>query len=491
MEIGISINNQFFKTILLLLFLSVFMGSGYAQQSDKAPITVHAVTDLSHEFSFYGDHRFHTQYLKNEKGVTNWCSLFNFDFSNANLLILLGCANEINYLPKDITTINDFLKAGGAVLIMGTHTTVSQNKLIKTFGAEFKDVGKLPLIPCSGLPVKEVQGDPGSILVLDQPNAWEVLVKDARNKPEMVRRKVGQGTLIVASRSLAGSHPDASDPINASFWIPLLKKAAEGKKIDSAKPFADKGIKFLEYVEKLNDVSLRYNDYLKPYAKPMFNISDRCTPFIEKRMGVPKSKGMASTIALLATGDGGFSSGETIALGVWWGGFPKKEDSMIEFITHENTHSWVLPFPEVWNEPIATYVGDLVMMDMGYPEEGKKRIKIRIDRARKYDPEMKLYDLDGKSLTGAPDLTGGAQNDVHWGKTFWILEDMRKQDPDFVAKYFQAKRKYALQGKVTKYDMNNTVAVMSIASGRDLFNWFREHGFNVDRDKAEIKFVLN
>ena len=39
---------------------------------------------------------------------------------------------------------------------------------------------------------------------------------------------------------------------------------------------------------------------------------------------------------------------------------------MIEFITHESVHSWVLPFPEVWNEPIATYVGNLVMIDMGH-----------------------------------------------------------------------------------------------------------------------------
>ncbi len=39
---------------------------------------------------------------------------------------------------------------------------------------------------------------------------------------------------------------------------------------------------------------------------------------------------------------------------------------MIELITHETVHSWVLPFNEIWNEPIATYVGNLVMMDMGY-----------------------------------------------------------------------------------------------------------------------------
>lgn len=78
-------------------------------------------------------------------------------------------------------------------------------------------------------------------------------------------------------------------------------------------------------------------------------------------------------------------------------------------------HSWVLPFAEVWNEPIATYVGDLVMCDMGYPEEGLRRIN------------------------------------------------------------------------VTKYDIHNTVAVMSLALGEDLFDFFNSKGIKADRTKAEIK----
>ena len=69
---------------------------------------------------------------------------------------------------------------------------------------------------------------------------------------------------------------------------------------------------------------------------------------------------------------------------------------MIEFITHESVHSWVLPFPEIWNEPIATYVGNLVMIDMGHEEEALRRIEATIRRASRIDPTMKLYDLRGK-----------------------------------------------------------------------------------------------
>jgi hypothetical protein len=159
---------------------------------------------------------------------------------------------------------------------------------------------------------------------------------------------------------------------------------------------------------------------------------------------------------------------------------------MIEFITHESVHSWELPFPEIWNEPLATYVGNLVMIDMGYAAEANRRIAETVASARRHDPDMKLYDLEGRAAPGAAKLEGGALRDIHWGKTFWIWEQLRAEKPDAVARYFQAKRRLALPGKITKYGPDNTVAVLSAAMGRDLFPWFREHGFDVDRARAEI-----
>jgi hypothetical protein len=203
-------------------------------------------------------------------------------------------------------------------------------------------------------------------------------------------------------------------------------------------------------------------------------------------MGVPLSPGMASQITLLATDGGGFSSGKVVALAVWWGGFPERDDSMIEFLTHESVHSWVLPYAEVWNEPIATYVGNLVMMDMGYAEEAQKRIQQTINRAIKYDPEMKQYDITG-NLTGiGKTLNGSEKNNIHWGKTYWIFEQLRKENPDFIAEYFKLKREFATREKITKYDINNTVALLSRVMGKDLFPWFNQHGIVVDKKNAEI-----
>lgn len=452
-------------------------------------ITVHAVTDISHQFTFYGDHRFHQQYLPHQKGATNWCSLFNFDFSNANLLILLGCEDQISYVPQDIAVIEKFLKNGGGVVLLGDGQGISQGKLAKYFGVEFGSKAKKPFsVVSKEYSLTEIQGG-GSTLNFDNLKKWNPIIKDADGKIMLASTKIGKGTLLVGARGLAGSNPNASDSINVKMWKPLLVALSKGKKINPAKEFEGSGIEKLEYTEKRPSYTLRYNDYLKPFAEKMVNVTERCLPVIEKRMCVPLAKGMGSTIALLATGGGGFSSGNVIALAVWWGDFPKKEDSMIEFITHESVHSWVLPYAEVWNEPIATYVGNLVMIDMGYKEEAERRIKHTIDAAKRWDPEMTKYDIEGKALDGSK-IDNSKLRDIHWGKTYWVFEQLRAQYPDVIGRYFLTKRALTSNIKISKYDINNTVAVLSIALQKDLFPWFKEHGFNVTASNADIKVVL-
>lgn len=475
--------------LALLVAMSVGLSRCTASKNKNSNGKVHAVTDLSHEFSFYADHRFDSQYLKGQKGATNWCSLFNFDFSNANLLILLSCADQIAYSPEDIKAIKSFLESGGGVVLLGSHTGKSQNALAQVFGADFKDRAELPFRPVAKeLGVDSIEAKGGSYMELQEPSKWTVLAADAAERPVMARMKYGKGNLLVGSRSIAGNRPDAKDSINQAMWMPLLVDLASGKQIDPDKPFESKGIDKLEYSEDHGTFTLLYNDNLKPFATAMVDISKRCMPVIEKRMGVPLSKGMGSQIALLATGGGGFSSGQVIALAVWWGDFPEKEDSMIEFITHESVHSWVLPYPEIWNEPIATYIGNLVMIDMGHQEEAERRIQSTIAQGLKADPKMDLYDVDGISIKDGSKAEESKLRDIHWGKAYWVFEQLRKQDPDFFAKYFQAKRKLATSDKIKAYDMNNTVAVVSSAMGKDMFPWFRQHGFNVNKEKAEIKF---
>ncbi len=475
------------KTIILILLFLISLGSFSGSKKHSPKQAVHAVTDLSHEFTFYADNRFHAQYLPKQKAVTNWCNLWNFDFSNTNLLILPGCDDRIIYADQDLETIQNFLNDGGGVVILGHSETKSQNELLRNFGTEFNGKSQHPLSAKNEFADFKPEGKGGSVLKLEIPRKWKVIVHDADNQPMMASRKVGKGTLLVASRNLAGSNPNASDSINKEIWKPLLIETALGKPVDPSKRLHGRGIEDLEHNDNHGTFKLSYNDYMKPFAGAMVDVYKRTFPSIETRMGVPLSPGMASQITLLATDGGGFSSGKVVALAVWWGGFPERDDSMIEFLTHESVHSWVLPYAEVWNEPIATYVGNLVMMDMGYAEEAQKRIQQTIARASKLDPDMNLYDIDGSvSGSNGRELNNGEKNNIHWGKTYWIFEQLRKENPDFIAEYFKLKRELATREKITKYDMNNTVALLSRVMGKDLFPWFNQHGIIVDKKNAEI-----
>lgn len=474
---------------LLYICCTLLLLASCSQSGDKK-VVVHAVNSVSHSYDFHADWGFHGQYLKDHKYVKSWCCLYNADLSNANLLFLSNCDDRLTYLPKDVEKVQAFLKEGGGVMILGYPNAKSQNELAKMFGAEFTG-GVVPPLKANEFSTDEVTVKGGAARVkLEKPEEWNVVVEDNEQQPVLAYTKIGKGTLIVGARALMGNDPDhASDSINAQVWNNLWVKAASGKKVDANKPFENSFIESLEHREERDNLDISYSDYMAPYADAMFDISKRCRPVIENRMGVPLSEGMASKIVLIPTDGGGYSSGEVLALAVWWGDFPKREDSMIEFVTHESVHSWVLPFAEIWNEPIATYVGDLVMGDMGHADEANRRIASTIERARKADPNFDKYDVDGNSnKPGVESLTGGEQNAVHWGKTFWIFEQLRKQQPDFMAKYFQAKRKYALADKIKEYDANNTVAVVSIAMEKDMFPWFKNIGFDVDRNKAEIKF---
>jgi len=187
---------------------------------------------------------------------------------------------------------------------------------------------------------------------------------------------------------------------------------------------------------------------------------------------------MLSTLILLPTGGGGFSSGASIGLGVWWGGFPDELYGMIELIGHEAGHSWVLPFAEpMWNEPIATYIGAQLGKRLGYVEEADRVIARNIEGARKLDPEMKTYDLAyGVDVPNA----------VVWGKTMWIWEELREERADALARYFQAKRRLVDPAKMDEFTPDDCAAVMSVAMGRDLFPWLQELGLTVDRSRTQV-----
>jgi len=469
------------SAVLACLYLTIsFAGPASGNQSNR----IHCVTDISHEFTFYFDGRFGRNYVAdNGVDVRNWGTLYKYDFSSVNLLVLQSSASPCPYLPEDIEAVRKLLEEGGGVVVLGDYSVFRKephyrlNTLARQFGAEFiNEAATKPLKGCSILESEEIESYSPKIIKLDESVDWEVLVEDANGRAVMARRRVGKGYLIVASRSICGHKPDAGDPINDAWWKPLLKQITASKLVD---PKRRPRHQMPENNTQCQRLPVQYSDYLKSHADAIYAVYDECFPVIREVMGVPPSEGMLRNLILLPTGGGGFSSGSSIGLAAWWGGFPEKKYGMVELISHESTHSWVHPFTEpMWNEGIATYVGILVGRKMGLSEDADSTLTGWIRRARKYDKDMTKYDLaNGKDVPHA----------VRMAKPMYIFEQLRKEKPDIVARYFQTKRKLATPDKIEKYTADDSVAVLSIAMGRDLFRWFWSLGITVDRSTAQIK----
>jgi len=462
---------------------NLFAGSVSTAQSNR----IHCVTDISHEFTFYFDGRFGRNYVaENGIDVRNWGTLHKYDFNNVNLLILQSGSSPCPYLPEDIETIEKFLTNGGGVVVLGDYALFRKepnyrlNALTKHLGAEFvNESATKPLRGCSILEGEEIKSYSPKIIKLDESVNWEVLVKDAKDRNVMARRRIGKGYLVVVSRSLSGRKPDASDPINDTWWKPLLKQITANKPVD---PKRRPRNQMPENKTQRKRLPIQYSDYMKSHADAIYAVYDRCFPVLQDVMGVPPSEGMLTNLILLPTGGGGFSSGSSIGLAAWWGNFPEKKYGMVELVSHESTHSWVHPFTEpMWNEGIATYVGIMVGRKMGLTEDADSTLAGWLRGAGKHDKDMTKYDLaNGKDVPHA----------VRMAKPMYIFEQLRKEKPDIVARYFQTKRRLATPEKIKKYTADDSVAVLSIAMGRDLFPWFQSLGITVDRSNAQIEIEL-
>jgi hypothetical protein len=289
----------------------------------------------------------------------------------------------------------------------------------------------------------------------------------------MARRPHGKGSVLVASRGLFGHRPDAKDPVNAQWIKPLLRDLVRNKPVDPAR--RPKG-QFAELSHRVDGLTVEYNEGTKVFADAIVQEYGLVKKHLEQITGVPPSKGTLTNLLMLPTGGGGFSSGNRIGIGAWWGDYPRNRYPMIELISHEAGHSWVLPYGEpVWNEPIATYLGIEVGKRLGM-KEAQETLDRAIARARRLDPHMNKVDISRKD----------APNDVVWGKSYWIFEQLREKfGQDALAKYFQTKRRILQPGR-KGYSLDDCVAVWSSAVGEDLFPWFSSLGISVDRSRTDL-----
>ena len=454
---------------LLLTFL--------AAEEAPAPV-VHSISDLSQEFTFYMDGRFHAQYLEGVgRDARNWGSLHRLELSNTNLLVLSEGDPHVPYSDASITHVERFVDEGGTVLLMadGGETPPPGALVAARFGARLTNVRAHA--PASF--TSDAKQEPGTTIeyrggkVFEVGLGWSVLAKDARGEPILAQRRHGEGWVLLGSRGLFGHQPDAKDPINARWVRPLFVQLASTKTIDPKKPHRGA---FAEHARAVGPLTLEYTDGTQPYADSIAKEYELVRPHLVALTGVEPSPGMIARLLVLPTGGGGFSSGERIAIAAWWGDYPKNRYPMVELIAHEAGHSWVLPHPEpLWNEPIATYLGIQVGKRLGMPE-AQRTLEDQLAAGRRHDPDWTKVDP----------LAEDAPRDLVWGKSYFVFEELeRRHGPGALAKYFATKRAIVAKDR-KQYTMDDCVAVWSRAVGADLQGWFRSLAFAVDMSRSDL-----
>ena len=443
---------------------------------DPAPV-VHSICDLSQSFTFYMDGRFARQYLEGHgQDARNWGTLAKLDLSNTNLLVLTGGEVRIPYAPASIDRVLLYVASGGALLVMADAepdgTLVPASSLLAHFEIFLdRKAAKLPARGVGPLADSEVEYRGGHVLGFT--SEWEALVEDADGRALLARRQFLEGTVLVGSRNLFGSRPDASDPINAAWITPLLLEAASTKSVDPDQPHR---APWAELERQVGPLTLEFHEGTEPFADAIAEEYALVRPHLVAITGVEPSPGMIKKLLILPTGGGGFSSGARIAIGAFWGNYPEQRYPMVELIAHEAGHSWVLPHPEpLWNEPIATYLGIKTGERLEMPE-ARRKLDDQIARARRHDPELDQIDPQADD----------APRDLIWGKSYFVFEELeRLHGPGVLTQYFETKRRLVPDDHPS-YTMDDCVAVWSAAVGEDLFPWFRRCAFDVARERTSL-----
>ncbi|KAA3605503.1 MAG: hypothetical protein DWQ01_19485 [Planctomycetota bacterium] len=461
----------------LLLLASLSSGVWAAAQEPEAKPWVHSICDISQSFTFYMDGRFHRQYLQGHgRDARNWGSLSQLDLSHTNLLVLTGGDRHLPYAKESVDHVVDYVQQGGALLIMadGGKEAPAVTPVVERFEAKLKAKrAEKPLAGIGNLKGWKVEFRGGGLLHLSP--AWLPLLLDARKKPVLAKRSWGKGQVLLGSRGLFGQRPDASDPINARWITPLLLQAAGSQVVDRHQPHRST---WAELEKQIGPLTLEFHQGTAPFADRIAKEYLLIRPHLVAVTGVEPAPGMIKRLLILPTGGGGFSSGQRIAIGAWWGDYPNRRYPMVELIGHEAGHSWVLPYPEpLWNEPIATYLGIQVGKRLGMPE-AQQTLERQLAAGRRHDPDFTKLDP----------LAEDAPRDLIWGKSYFVFEELEKRHgPGALAKYFRTKRQVLKPGR-SGFSMDDCVAVWSQATGEDLFPWFQSLAFSVDAGKTDLSF---
>ena len=492
---------------LMLALAAVVIGTSavalWAAPATQPGQRLHVLNDVTHVYNFFlaWNSKIGRAYLpaKGQTCTANHRTISSIDFEPFNVFwVPLGNNRDLPYADGDAGHVMQFVRDdGGGVFFYEAHNRadaelVHANAFVKQFGFQLTTKKMAEPIQLADHPLTAGIEDARFFssrhgLKLTRPDAWEVLCTDADGRPMIAVRTIGKGRLVAAGGNLLseprkdkdGNRPPA---VNLELVQGLLKWAGAPKAVAPADTMPFKLAP--ERTMTLETIRLMHSAYTQPYASQIGEIYEKLRPHMKAWMGVPLAAGKGRlNVHLLATGGGGWSSGDTIGLGVFWGGFPANTEGMIGLIGHELNHSWVLPHAEpLGNEGIAIYAGLKMAERLGDAEAVRADIAKRIEALRA-DPHFKEFD-PCEPLTDEVRQKVGRRLTIR--KYMVVLYDFEQTyGKDAVARYFRAKRKL-VPARDYRYTGHDSAWIWSQALGEDVFGALNDYGIHVRRDQVTL-----
>lgn len=117
----------------------------------------------------------------------------------------------------------------------------------------------------------------------------------------------------------------------------------------------------------------------------------------------------------------------------------------------------------------------LEFVDLQKKDDATPKVLAAVNAAREHDPDFRSFDLKGEAKDAA--LSEDDRIVVSRGKTFFVLERLRRETPDFVQRLVSAEKRLRAAGKLSTPTSQKDVAIiLGEAAGKQLDALFKSVG---------------
>lgn len=410
----------------------------------------------------------------------------------ADVLFLKQIFTPIEFSDEEIELLRSYVSEGGSLFVFGS-PKLPIVRVAEAFGVTFQDQqveGPLALTPALA-----ALGDPASVPLprgpangtLTAPPETEIIVRGADGLPVAARVRYGKGQAVLLCndgfgweiRSRDDTHRDA---VKKAYRALLLSLVPEGRQAKAGRGSVRAQVQG-EIVEHIGDsMTVRYAKTVEARAHAVIRLLPQVEALV-KEVCDPSFDFAGMDVLIIASNGGGYSGGSFI--GVQCDGDP---GLTVAVIAHEMTHSYVGCFlPSLVGEGLACFVGERVGRALGVRGEAEPERQYWLRPFQQADATGKRFDIGLAESLGPPDPFFHE----HMNKLMWMLYDLESQSAKgLIPRFLRIVR--VLKGKECP-SMQEVLHFLSLASGRDLSEYYRGYGvtyqppYEVSADELSTK----